>query len=171
MTCIPCLQGVGERSGFLDYARIIVISDARRGGSGVHAHHRGGQWSSWKAFQEQAINELIHRRGFSLPLTFSFVSTSHDRCDGPFFYPFSEDKFRLWLLSFDVILEAEAWVNICLSNPLQGAGGARRTREFMAPRRERERRLLPRKMADESSLRGEGGSRPVYPPRPEEWPG
>ena len=150
---------MGERSGFLDYARIIVISDARRGGSGVHAHHRGGQWSSWKAFQEQAINELIHRRGFSLPLRFSFVSTSHDRCDGPFFYPFSEDKFRLWLLSFDVILEAEAWVNICLSNPLQGAGGARRTREFMAPRREREKIAAAKDGRREQSA-GRGGFAP-----------
>lgn len=25
----------------------------------------GRQWSSWKAFQEQAIDELIQRRGFS----------------------------------------------------------------------------------------------------------
>ncbi len=56
----------------------------------------GGQWSSWKAFQEQAIDELIHRRGLRFPLTFSFVSTSHDRCDDHFFFPSSEDKFRLW---------------------------------------------------------------------------
>ncbi len=66
-------------------------------------------------------------------------------------------------------------MNIRLSNPLQDAGGARSTRVFMAPReRERERTLLPRKMADESRLRGEGGGLTpclVCSPRPEEWPG
>ena len=93
----PLLAKAGERSGFVDDARIIVISDARRGGSGVHAHHGGravefleGVPGASNRRTDSATRIQLFLSRFPLCLLLTIVVTATFSC------PFSEDIFRLW---------------------------------------------------------------------------